>query len=106
MTLFQPMWSSRPGPEELRRGWEEVQKAKALGPTTKREESFRGGRGSLFPRAGLAGLLGNEFVVGNKPWKKFMPLFRRTPTRPPSTLWRACDGPSGQDLPHPRGSRG
>ena len=38
MTLFQPMWSTRPGPEELRRGWEEVQKAKALEPPTKREQ--------------------------------------------------------------------
>lgn len=40
MTLFQPLWSARPGPAELRRGWEEVQKAKALEPPTKRERLF------------------------------------------------------------------
>src|SRR3954470_16141604 len=34
MTLFQPLWPTRPGPEELRRGWQAVQKAKALGPPT------------------------------------------------------------------------
>lgn len=40
MTLFQPLWPTRPGPEELRRGWEAVQKAKALGPPTERESLF------------------------------------------------------------------
>jgi tetratricopeptide (TPR) repeat protein len=37
MTLFQPLWPTRPGPEELRRGWEAVQKARTLKPPTKRE---------------------------------------------------------------------
>jgi tetratricopeptide (TPR) repeat protein len=40
MTLFQPLWPTRPGSEELRRGWEAVQKAKALQPPTKREQLF------------------------------------------------------------------
>lgn len=40
MTLFQPLWPTRPGPEELRRGWEAVQKAKALEPPTERERLF------------------------------------------------------------------
>ncbi len=40
MTLFQPLWPTRPGPEELRRGWEEVQTAKALEPPTERERLF------------------------------------------------------------------
>ena len=40
MTLFQPLWPTRPGPEELRRGWDEVQEAKALGPPTERERLF------------------------------------------------------------------
>ena len=34
MTLFQPLWPTRPGPEALQRGWEEVQKARALQPPT------------------------------------------------------------------------
>src|SRR5512143_1368307 len=40
MTLFQPLWPTRPQPEALRRGWEEVQKAKALQPSTERERLF------------------------------------------------------------------
>lgn len=40
MTLFQPLWPTRPGLEALRRGWEEVQKAKALQPPTERERLF------------------------------------------------------------------
>jgi tetratricopeptide (TPR) repeat protein len=40
MTLFQPLWPTRPGPEALQRGWEEVQKAKTLQPPTERERLF------------------------------------------------------------------
>ena len=37
MTLFQPLWPERPGPEALRRGWEEVRRAQELGTGTDRE---------------------------------------------------------------------
>jgi len=40
VTLFQPLWPTRPRPEALRRGWEEVQKAVALQPPTERERLF------------------------------------------------------------------
>jgi len=40
MTLFQPLWPTRPGPEALRRGWEAVQQAKALQPQAERERLF------------------------------------------------------------------
>ena len=40
MTLFQPLWPTRPRPEALKRGWEAVQKAKALQPPTERERLF------------------------------------------------------------------
>ena len=40
MTLFQPLWPTRPNPEELQRGWRAVQKAKALVPPTAREKLF------------------------------------------------------------------
>jgi len=40
MTLFQPLWPTRPGPEELRRGSEEVERARALAPPTARERLF------------------------------------------------------------------
>jgi tetratricopeptide (TPR) repeat protein len=40
MTLFQPLWPTRPGPEALARGWDEVQNAKGLQPQTERERLF------------------------------------------------------------------
>jgi tetratricopeptide (TPR) repeat protein len=40
MTLFQPLWPTRPRPEALQRGWDEVQTAKALQPPTERERLF------------------------------------------------------------------
>ncbi len=40
ITLFQPLWPSRPGPEALRRGWEEVSEAQELGTETDREADF------------------------------------------------------------------
>ncbi len=40
MTLFQPLWPTRPSPADLQRGWEEVEKAKNLNPPTKREQLF------------------------------------------------------------------
>ncbi|HSE44738.1 MAG TPA: hypothetical protein VLA89_05350 [Gemmatimonadales bacterium] len=40
MTLFQPLWPTRPRPEALRRGWDAVLKAKTLAPPTEREQLF------------------------------------------------------------------
>ncbi len=40
MTLFQPLWPTRPGLEDLRLGWEQVAKAKELQPKTERERLF------------------------------------------------------------------
>jgi hypothetical protein len=40
MTLFQPLWPTRPSPEALKRGWEEVGRAKTLGLKTERERLF------------------------------------------------------------------
>lgn len=37
MTLFQPLWPTRPGPEELQRGWQAVQEARLLRPPAERE---------------------------------------------------------------------
>lgn len=39
MTLFQPLWPTRPGPDALRSGWDHVQKALALAPAD-RERAF------------------------------------------------------------------
>jgi tetratricopeptide (TPR) repeat protein len=40
MTLFQPLWPTRPGPAALQQGWQAVEKAKALQPPTEREQLF------------------------------------------------------------------
>ena len=40
MTLFQPLWPTRPSPAALQQGWDEVQKAKQLRPPTERERLF------------------------------------------------------------------
>lgn len=40
ITLFQPLWPTRPGPEALNRGWEAVLKAKSIQSTTARERLF------------------------------------------------------------------
>jgi tetratricopeptide (TPR) repeat protein len=48
MTLFQPLWPTRPGPQDLERGWEAVRRAQALGPATKREELLIAAAGGFF----------------------------------------------------------
>ena len=40
MTLFQPLWPTRPGPAALQQGWAAVEKAKTLQPPTERERLF------------------------------------------------------------------
>lgn len=40
MTLFQPLWPTRPNAQALQRGWDEVQRAQALRPATERERLF------------------------------------------------------------------
>jgi tetratricopeptide (TPR) repeat protein len=40
MTLFQPLWPTRPGPAALQQGWTAVEKAKSLQPPTQREQMF------------------------------------------------------------------
>lgn len=40
MTLFQPLWPTRPGPEARQQGWQAVEKAKSLQLPTQREQLF------------------------------------------------------------------
>ena len=40
MTLFQPLWPTRPSPDALQRGWNAVRRAKALQPPTEQERLF------------------------------------------------------------------
>ena len=40
MTLFQPLWPTRPGAEARRRGWDELLTAQKLNPPTERERQY------------------------------------------------------------------
>ncbi len=40
VTLFQPLWPTRPGPAELKAGWQEVQRAGSIGGMTERERAY------------------------------------------------------------------
>lgn len=48
MTLFQPLWPTRPGPAELRRGLEVTQKAQELHAATERERLFVAAAAAFF----------------------------------------------------------
>ncbi len=48
MTLFQPLWPTRPGPDELERGRDEVRQARALHPPTDRERLLVDAAGAFF----------------------------------------------------------
>ena len=52
VTLFQPLWPTRPGPEALQRGWDALQKAKALQPPTERERLFLAAAEAFFLEPG------------------------------------------------------
>lgn len=48
MTLFQPLWPTRPGPAELERGWQESERALSLAPATARESLFVAATAAFF----------------------------------------------------------
>ncbi len=48
MTLFQPLWPTRPGPADLQRGLESTRKARALSPRTDRERLFIAAAAAFF----------------------------------------------------------
>jgi tetratricopeptide (TPR) repeat protein len=47
MTLFQPLWPTRPTPQDLQQGWDEVQKAQQ-GASTPREQLFVAAAAAFF----------------------------------------------------------
>src|SRR5512146_1196332 len=48
MTLFQPLWPTRPSAADLQLGWAAVQKARALPPPTAREKAFLDAAAAFF----------------------------------------------------------
>lgn len=64
MTLFQPLWPTRPSSAELRQGWEAVQRANALEPPTERERLFIAAADSFFREPG-----GGDYWQRIRRWK-------------------------------------
>ena len=65
MTLFQPLWPTRPTEEDLRRGWLEVSAARRIGGGTPRETMFIASAAAFFdPTAGE--YLGAHRSVGRR----------------------------------------
>lgn len=52
MTLFQPLWPTRPGPADLQRGAAEASAARAAKPSTERERLFVAAAAAFFDDAG------------------------------------------------------
>ena len=48
MTLFQPLWPTRPGAADLRLGWQNVQSAQAIVSASARERAFIGAAAAFF----------------------------------------------------------
>ncbi len=67
MTLFQPLWPTRPGAEAREQGWQELVKAKSIQPTSRREQ--------LFIAAGEAFFLepsSNDYWLRIRRWEQAM----------------------------------
>ena len=65
MTLFQPLWPTRPSPAALEQGWEAVQKAKELGPPTDARACFVAAAEAFFQDPKVERLLGAHPPMGS-----------------------------------------
>ena len=98
MTLFQPLWPTRPSPEALRRGSEAAQKARALQPPTERS-------GSSWPRRRRSFWIpphpttGSASAGGQRPRKPSLSRSRTMTTPPPSTRSRFWPPPPRTPFP-------
>jgi tetratricopeptide (TPR) repeat protein len=84
MTLFQPLWPTRPGPEALARGWNEVGKAKQQS-TTERERLFIAGTEAFFAEPGA-----RDYWLRIGSWETAMKrLYDAFPNDPEATAFYA-----------------
>jgi hypothetical protein len=70
MTLFQPLWPTRPQIDTLQRGWEQVQKAKQLQPPTLREKLFVASAEAFFLEPGSP-----DYWLRIRRWEQAMEKF-------------------------------
>ena len=67
MTLFQPLWPTRPNVEARQQGWHEVEIANSLQPQTKREQLFIAATESFFLDPGA-----NDYWLRINRWEQAM----------------------------------
>jgi tetratricopeptide (TPR) repeat protein len=67
MTLFQPLWPTRPNLEARQQGWREVELAKSLQPTTEREQLFIAATEAFFLDP-----TGNDYWLRIRRWEEAM----------------------------------
>jgi tetratricopeptide (TPR) repeat protein len=67
MTLFQPLWPTRPNPEARERGWQEVQTARSIQPQTQREQLFIAATESFFLHPSA-----NDYWLRIRRWEQAM----------------------------------
>jgi len=67
MTLFQPLWPTRPSPDELQRGWDETQATRSLQPATRTEQLLIEAAGAFFlePK-------GTDYWIRIRRWERAM----------------------------------
>jgi tetratricopeptide (TPR) repeat protein len=85
MTLFQPLWPTRPGPHEIRQGREALEEARAIGPRTERERLYLNAAAAFF-----GGPDSTDYWERIRRWRDAM---RRVhagyPTDPEASVWLA-----------------
>jgi tetratricopeptide (TPR) repeat protein len=85
MTLFQPLWPTRPGPEALQRGWDAVQKARSLEPADERERLFIAAAEAFFAEPASP-----DYWQRIRRWEQAMArLHRSVPDDPEATAFYA-----------------
>jgi tetratricopeptide (TPR) repeat protein len=85
MTLFQPLWPTRPGLDAIRRGRAEIGKARALGPATERERLFLDAGAAFFREPDSTGY--HERV---RRWQQAMErVHTALPRDPEASVWLA-----------------
>lgn len=85
MTLFHPLWPTRPAPDALRQGWQAVQRAKALSPPTEREQLHVAAVEAFFRDPGEA-----DYWTRIRRWERAMEtLYREFPGDPEARAFYA-----------------